>query len=484
MPNKNAICRMDAVTLSEKVRNREIMPTEVIEAVIDRAEQLEPKLHAFCATGFDEALEVAKRLEKTLQSGQNPGPLAGVPIGVKDLIFTKDLPTASGSSVYQDFRGNVDDIVVERIRDAGAIVIGKTNVPEFGYSGVGHNPVFETTRNPWNLDLTPGGSSAGSGSAVASGMGPLALGSDGGGSVRIPASFSGIVGVKASMGRVPLWPGTKDETLPGVSSWEGLECIGPMSRTVTDSALMLSVISGPDMRDRHSLPSGDLSWMGCLEGDLKGARIAYSPDLGYVAVDPEVREVVEEAVKVFETDLGCTVEEINPGWDDPYVTFWGLVALESDLVGMRKLVDCHGDKMTPHLVEFLQRPWTAEELTTAVMGRKAIANRMASFMADFDLFLTPTLTVPPFAVNTQGLEKVNGQIVPPFQWLSFTFPINMTGQPAASVPAGFTQNGLPVGLQVVGRHLDDSMVLRACKNFESARPWKDKWPPLLDKLKL
>ncbi len=484
MANGNEICRMDAVTLAAKVRAKELSPVEVIEASIARMDKLEPLLHAFCTPGPDLARKAAKQLEADIMAGKDPGPLAGVPIGVKDLICTKDLPTVSGSFAYKDFNGGVDDVVVERLRAAGAIVTGKTNVPEFGYSGAGHNPVFETSRNPWDLERNPGGSSAGAGAAVAAGMGPFAIGSDGGGSVRIPASFSGLVGIKASMGRVPLWPGTKDETLPGVSSWESLECIGPLSRTVADSALMLSVISGPDMRDRRTLPKAEFDWMECFKGDLKGLRVAYSADWGYVAVDPEVRQIVGDAVKVFESELGCTVEEADPGWDDPFGAFWGLVAAETDLVGMRKIVDEHGHHMTPHLVDFLRTPWTAEMLTDAVMARKGVANKAAAFMANYDLLLAPTLTVPPFPVHTQGMEKVDGQIVHPFQWLSFTFPFNMTGQPAASVPAGFTESGLPVGLQIVGRHLDDPAVMRACANFEKARPWADKWPPLLAEMGL
>ncbi len=477
-------CRMDAVTLARNVRAKELSPVEVIDASIERMDKLEPVLHAFCTPGPEQARATAKQLESDIMAGKDPGALAGVPVSIKDLVCTKDLPTVSGSHIYKDFYGGVDDVVVERLRDAGAIVTGKTNVPEFGYSGVGHNPVYETTRNPWDLQRTPGGSSAGAGAAVASGMGPFAIGSDGGGSVRIPASFSGIVGIKASMGRVPLWPGTKDETMPGVSSWESLECIGPMSRTVADSALMLSVISGPDMRDRRTLPKAEFDWMECLQGDLEGLRIAYSSDWGYAAVDPEVRRVVGDAVKVFESDLGCTIEEANPGWDDPYGAFWGLVAAETDLIGMRRLAEEHAHHMTPHLVDFLNTPWTAEQLTSAVMARKGVANKAAEFMSNYDLLLTPTLTVPPFALNIQGVEKVDGQIVPPFQWLSFTFPFNMTGQPAASVPAGFTKNGLPVGLQIVGRHLDDPAVIRACANFEKARPWADKWPELLDDMGL
>ena len=258
-----------------------------------------------------------------------------------------------------------------------------------------------------------------------------------------------------------------------------------MSRTVADSALMLSVIaSGPDDRDRHTLPGPEFDWMECLKGDLKGCRVAYSSDWGYAAVDTEVRRVVDEAVKVFETDLGCEVVADDPGWDDPYAAFWGLVALESDLKGMREMVAKYPGQMSPHLVDFLTRPWTAEDLTNSVIGRKAVVNKMWKFMRKYDFLLTPTLACPPFPVHMQGPEKIEGRMVEPFQWLAFTFPINMTGQPAASIPAGWTEHGLPVGLQIIGKHLDDPMVLRASAAFEAARPWRDRWPPMLEEMDL
>ena len=401
------------------------------------------------------------------------------------MVCTAGIRTVSGSFAYQNFVPDEDDVVVERLKEADAIIIGKTNVPEFGYSAVGHSPVFETTRNPWNVERTSGGSSAGSGAAVAAGMGPFAIGSDGGGSIRIPAAHCGLFGMKASMGRVPLYPGTKDERYPGVSSWESLEHIGPLSRTVADGALMLSVIgSGPDARDRHSLPKPDFDWMGSCLGGIKGLRVAYSADWGYAAVDPEVRRVVGDAVKVFERDLGCIVEEAHPGFDDPYLAFWGIVALESDLRGLRAMVAEHGHHMTPHIVDFIMRPWTAEELTDAVMVRKAVTNKLWRFMTRYDLLLTPTLAVPPFQLHVQGPEKIDGNIVPPFKWLAFTFPFNLTGQPAATVPAGFSKDGLPIGLQIVGRHLDDPTVMRAAKAFETAHPWHDKWPSLLTSMGL
>jgi aspartyl-tRNA(Asn)/glutamyl-tRNA(Gln) amidotransferase subunit A len=377
-----------------------------------------------------------------------------------------------------------DDVVVERLKGAGAIILGKTNVPELGYSGASYNMIFPPTRNPWNTDRTAGGSSAGSGAAVAAGIGPFAIGSDGGGSIRIPASINGLYGLKASMGRIPLYPGTKDEHYPGVSGWESIEHIGPLSRTVADAALMVSVIAGPDDRDRHTLPEPHFKWMDAIKGDIKGLKVAYTPDWGYALVDPEVREICGKAARVFESSLGCRVEEASPGWEDPFAPFFTIVMTETDLAGMRKLVAKYGSQMMPHLVEAILTPMTDEQITSAIMVRKAVANKSWSFMRKYDLLLTPTIAVPAFAQGIQGPETIDGKKAGPFQWIAFTFPFNLTGQPAASIPAGFTKDGLPVGLQIVGRHLDDATVLRASAAFEVAAPWRDKWPPVLTKMGL
>jgi aspartyl-tRNA(Asn)/glutamyl-tRNA(Gln) amidotransferase subunit A len=471
--------KTDAATRAAAVQRRDVSAVELAQAALARINKLDTTLHAFCTLTPELALREAAAVDRAIAAGEPVGPLAGVPYGIKDLICTKGVRTMSGAVAYADFVPDEDDVVVERMRAAGAVALGKTNVPEFGYSGVGHNPISGTTVNPWDITRTSGGSSAGSGAAVAAGLCPIALGSDGGGSVRIPASFCGLVGVKASMGRVPLYPGTKDERYPGVSSWESLEHIGPMTRTVRDAALMLSVIAGPDPRDRLSIPTSDIDWLAAATPqDLKGLRVAYSSDWGYAAVDPEVRRVVGEAVRVFEKDLGCVVEEAHPGFTDPLGAFWALVAMETDLKGMRAIVAEHGSKMTPHLVEFIRRDWKAEDLTDALMVRKAVTNKMWRFMRNYDLLLTPTLAVPPFGLHIQGIEKIDGRMVTPSSWLAFTFPMNMTGQPAASVPAGFTRSGLPVGLQIIGRHLDDASVLRAAASFEAAKPWADQWPAM------
>lgn len=478
MEDSVALHELDAVALSSAVRAKEVSPVEVVDAVLDRVERFDPDLHAFCTPVPEQARAQAAALELRIAAGEEVGPLAGVPMGIKDLILTRGIRTTAGSVAYANFVPEEDDVSVERVLQADAIILGKTNVPEFGYSGCGENRLFETTRNPWNLERTPGGSSSGSGAAVAAGMGPVAFGSDGGGSIRIPSSFCGLFGMKASWGRVPLYPGCRDERYPGISSWEGLECIGPMSRTVADSALVLSVIAGPDDRDRHSLPGPEFDWRAVEPGSLAGLRVAYSEDLGYALVDPEVRSIVREAASVFERDLGCLVEEADPGFGDPADTFWALTVLESDLAGMRQMADELGDKMTPHLAEMLARDWSAEDLTNAVMACKAVHNKMWRFMRKYDLLLTPTVAVPAFEVGMQGPSAIAGVSCEQFDWLPFTAPFNMTHQPAANVPAGWTSDGLPVGMQIAGPHLGDARVLQASYAFEQARPWRHRWPDL------
>ncbi len=476
---------MSAVELADRIRDKEISAVEAVSDTLRRMDLLEPYLHAFCTRADESALREARRVDAAIARGEDVGPLAGVPVGIKDLVATKGIRTALGSFAYADFVPEEDDVVVERLRDADAIVLGKTNVSELGYGAVSHNPVFEATCNPWDTGKTPGGSSAGSAAAVASGLGPFAIGSDGGGSIRIPASFCGLYGMKPSMGRVPLYPGCRDERYPGASSWESLEHLGPLSRTVADAALMLSVIAGPDLRDRHSIPTDDIEWQNAVQaGGLGGLRVAFSPDLGYVAVDPEVAQIVRSAVGVFET-LGCEVTEAGPGWEDPGDTFPALVAQDSDLRGMRQMASRVGrDRMSRYLVDLIDRQWTAEEFTDALTVRKAIYNRMWRFMSDYDVLVTPTLSVAPFPVDADGPEQIAGRAPSPRGWLSFVSPMNMTGQPAATVPAGWTAEGLPVGLQIVGRHLDDRTVLRVSAAFETAQPWVQKNPPLLSKLGL
>ena len=479
--SKSDIPSMSGAEQAELIRTKQASPVEVTAAVLDRIHQLEPTLHAFCTLTEDIAIADAKRAEQAVMRGDELGPLHGVPISIKDLICTKGIRTMSGSKAYETFIPEEDDIVVERVKAAGAVMLGKTNVAELGYGGVGWNLVAPVTSNPWDLTKTSGGSSAGSAAAVATGMGSLTLGSDGGGSVRGPSSFNHLFGMKASFGRLPLYPGCRDERYPGVSSWETIEHIGPMTRTVEDSALLLKVCVGPDMRDRHSLPQVDFDWLGVIKEEFRGKKIAYSPDFGYEAVDNDVREITAKAAKVFADELGCEVIEDSPKLPELGESFWAIVMRDSDLVGMRAFMD-KGLLQIPHLIEGLKRQWTAEDFSEANKVRQATVNVLWRFMQKYDLLLTPVSSAPAFDHGQYGTKEINGKPVGPRDQPPFTSVFNWTGQPAASIPAGFTKAGLPVGLQIVGRHLDDAMVMRASAAYEKVAPWKHIWPEIVTNL--
>lgn len=465
----------DAVTLSARIRNRELSAVDAVGAALGRIAQIDGRLKAFCTLAPEAALADAAAIDRRLAAGDPVGPLAGVPLAVKDLISTRGLKTTFGSRLYADNVPDEDDIVVERLRAAGAIVIGKTNTSEFGYGAIGHNPLFPTTRNPWNTALTPGGSSAGSAAAIAAGMVALSLGSDGGGSVRVPASLTGTFGIKPSWGRVPLYPGCRVETEPGASGWESLEHIGPITRTVADAALMLSVLSGPSPKDRHSLPREAIDWTDLDPSRLKGKRIAYTPDLGFAPVDPEVAALSEVAARTLAREVGAELEIATPEIGDVTPSFLALVALDTDRNGLRRMAP-PGYAFTPMLQTLLGRDWTADEFTAAILERKRVNNIVWRFMQRFDLLLTPGTSTTAFPIDSDGPSEIAGRAIPPGGWTPFSFLANLTGQPAASVPAGFTRGGLPAGLQIIGRHQDDLLVLQAARGVERVLPWAQRWP--------
>ncbi|WP_260929621.1 amidase [Novosphingobium sp. 9] len=469
---------LPAVDQADLIRTRAVSPVEVMEAVLARAEALEPVLHAFCHLDTARARAAALAAEDAVRRGEPLGPLHGVPISIKDLICTADMPTVSGSRAYAGFVPDADDVCVERVRKAGAIVIGKTNTPEFGYAGAGKNAVFPTTVNPWDVTKTPGGSSAGSAAAVAAGIGSLSIGSDGGGSIRGPASYCGLFGFKPSFGRVPAWPGCRDPRHPGISSWESVEHIGPLTRTVEDAALLMSVIAGADGRDWHSLPAGDVDWLEAPRRPLGKLRIAYTPDFGFSVVDPEVVAITRDAAQALAGELGAELVEDTPPFKDMFDLFLTIIMRDSDLRGMRDLLEA-GLIELPGLVMMLERKWSAEEFTDAAMGRQRVCNQLASFMQEYDLLLTPTVSSPPFDMAHFNPDAIGDVPVEQANASPFTYPFNWSGQPAASVPAGFTASGLPVGLQIVGRHLADGAVLGTSAAFERARPWAHLWPELV-----
>ncbi len=464
------LCWIPATELAALIRARKLSPVELTDAVLARIDRLNPRLNAFCTIAEDVARQAAKIAEAAVMHGEPLGPLHGVSVSVKDVVFTRGIVTTGGSRIFQDFVPEEEAVAVERLRAAGAVILGKTSTPEFGHKAVTDSPLFGMTRNPWRLDRTPGGSSGGAAAAVAAGLGPLALGTDGGGSIRIPASFTGIYGLKPSFGRVAEGR--------GFAGWETFSALGPMTRTVRDAALMLDVLAGPDDRDAGSLPSTGGSYLAACEEPITGWNVAWTPDLGYARVDPEVARITEEAAAVFES-LGCRVETVATGWDNPEEIFADMIGAQMYAAWGDRLAEWR-DRMDPTLVRVLERGGgvTLREYLQAVHRRREFWSEVQGFLARFDLLLTPTVAVPPFADGGFGPRVIAGEKVTALGWMPFTYPFNLTGQPAATVPAGFTAEGLPVGLQIIGKRYADGAVLAASAAFEAARPWASRRPPL------
>jgi len=457
---------LSAAELSSRYRDGSLSPVTATEALLERIHARDAKTNAFCLVDEVAALGQAKASAKRYQAGQPLNALDGVPVGIKDLLITEGWPTLRGSlSVDPMGPWDADAPSVARLKEAGAVLIGKTTTPEFGWKGVTDNPLTGITRNPWDLAKTPGGSSGGSSAALAAGYVPLATGTDGGGSIRIPAAFAGVAGLKPSYGRVPAFP---------LSPFGTVAHVGPMARTVEDLALFLSVIARPDARDWYHLPDGDRDWTHGLKEGVAGMRLAVSADLGYANVDPEVTEAFEAAIGTLER-LGATVEEIDPLFDDPVETFrvlwWsGAHFLLGDLPGEKF------ERLDPGLQSVVARGAriTRKEYQEAVKARETLGSLMRSFMQNYDGLLTPSLAVPAFEVGTNAPgEEPGGDWE---HWTPFSYPFNLTQQPAVSVPCGFTQSGLPIGLQIVGPMFDDGRVLRIAYAYERATDWHLRHP--------
>jgi aspartyl-tRNA(Asn)/glutamyl-tRNA(Gln) amidotransferase subunit A len=466
----DALCWTSASELAGLIRRKAVSPVEVVDVVLARIDRLDPTLNAFVTVTAEAARRAARLAERAL-AVRRPrlGPLHGVPFSVKDLVATRGVRTTFGTPLYRDHVPEEDAPVVERLRAAGAILVGKTNTPAFGWIGATHNLLGPPTRNPWKLDRTPGGSSGGASAAVAAGLAPLAVGTDGGGSIRIPAAFAGIVGHKPSFGRVPVYPPS--------AAWS-LSHVGPMTRTVADAALMLQVIAGPDERDGGSLPAERADYGGALRRGVRGLRIAYAEDLGFgEALDPEVRTAVARAARVFRT-AGARVETVRLAWPSPRdcwrdIFYGGIGARLGPHAGRTDALDAG-------LLAIVQAAGRMPpgRFVEAWFERLAWGAHPRALFQRHDLLLTPTVACPAFAVGLDEPGEVAGRAVGPTGWTPFTYPFNLTGQPACSVPCGFTRQGLPVGLQIVGRRFEDATVLRAAAAFERARPWSRARPPL------
>lgn len=469
--NTSDICYASAMELALAIRNKTLSPVELMEAVLARAETLNSKLNAFCQLLPEQAIAKAREAEQAVMRGDALGALHGLPLSVKDMVMTKDITTMMGSLIFEKRIADYDAPIVERLCAAGAIVFGKTTTPEFGWKAVTDSPATGITRNPWNPDMTPGGSSGGAAAAIAAGIGPLATGGDGAGSIRVPASFCGVFGIKPHYGRIPVMPQAGGGMLAH---------LGPITRSVADAALFLSLTAGPDNRDRFSLEAAPADYMDKLHHGIAGLRIAWSPDLGYIDnLDPEVKNVTEQAVKVFAT-LGAEIEEItDPGFGDPKAiidVFWRI----NFATLLAPYLDTWAGKIDPGLEACAREGLKLgpTDYARAEVERSAYWYRVLPLFEQFDLLLTPAVATLPFEAGALYPKNYPEHPWDWIRWAPYSYPFNLTHLPAASVPAGFSQSGLPVGLQIVGRRFAELRVLQAAAAFEQAQPWTGKRPAI------
>jgi amidase len=464
----NEICYMTARELALHIRQRDLSAVEVMEAHLHQIERVDPKVNAVVTLLSELALDGARAADAALARGDKVGPLHGLPIAHKDLIPTAGIRTTRGSPIFADDVPTEDALIVERLRAAGAITIGKTNVPEFGAGAQTFNPVFGATLNPYATTHTCGGSSGGAAVALACGMLPIADGSDTGGSLRIPAAFCNVVGFRPSPGRVPSWP--------KAHGWFTYSVDGPMARTVGDVALMLSTMAGPDPRSPIAITEPGSKFAGDLGRDLRGVRVAWSRDFGGVPVDRRVTAALEAKRSVFE-EIGCVVEEGEPDYTDAYEVFklWRAWAFE---FGYTDMIREHRDKVKDTVI------WNAEEglkitgpeLARAEAKRTELYHRVRKFMERYEYMVMPVTQVPAFPVTQEYITEIEGVKMDNYiDWMRSCYYITVLGLPAISVPCGFTPEGLPVGIQIVGRHQDDLGVLQVAHAFEQAtQTWRQR----------
>jgi aspartyl-tRNA(Asn)/glutamyl-tRNA(Gln) amidotransferase subunit A len=459
MTANEEIAYATAAELTGRYRAGSLSPVEVAQALLARLDALQPRFNAFCLVDREGALAAARSSERRWRSGAPVSLVDGVPATIKDLMLMRGLPTRRGSHLTENVPDSEDTPAVARLKEAGAVILGKTTTPEFGWIAVGDSPLTGITRNPWNPDRTSGGSSAGAAVAAAAGIGVFNLGSDGAGSIRVPACFSGVFGIKPSFGLVPAYP---------PSPMGLLSHHGPITRAVADAAAMLNILARSDPRDPYSLPAGDHDFLARLDGGVRGWRIAYSPDLGYANVDPEVAEAVAAAARQF-ASLGAHVEQVGRIFDSPreaLLTLWGAGAARIVAgIPAEKLARCD-----PGFIAVCKEGAKigAVDYLGADLVRNALGRTMGAFHQTYDLLLTPMTPVPALPVG----EDLNDPASETHwvDWSPFSYPFNMTRQPAASIPCGLTSGGLPIGLQIVGPLHGDAKVLRAARAFEATQP--------------
>jgi len=465
--------RLSAVEMVEGLASGAWSSERLVGAALAAIQTHNPRINAFCQVYTGAALEAARGWDAARARGEDLPPLAGVPVAVKDLTDTAGLATERGSKLFRGKVPATDAPIIERLKASGAVVVGKTTTPELGWKGGSWSPLTGATRNPWNTDLTSGGSSAGSGAALAARLVPVALGSDGGGSVRIPAAFCGVFAMKGSLGRIPNAP---------ASTTEVLTCCGPMSVTVADSALLFDLLKGPHPADHLSLPDDGLSYGELCRRPPEGLRVAYAPTLFGLPVDPRIAAVVETAVGRIATDLPVRVEQPALDLEDPFSAF-ETIWVAGRGIAYGGLTVGREDEVDPGFLKLVQasRGYRLDDWLAAMRRRAAFAAAMNRLFERHDLLVMPTIPVPPFpAEDDLPADQIERDSpVAWARWTPFTPPFNLSGHPAASLPAGWTAEGLPVGLQVVGPRFADGRVLQFCAAVERILPWRDRLPPML-----
>ena len=467
--NDDELCFTPATELARMIRGRKLSPVELMRVTVARAQRVDPGLNAICTPTFEAAMEGAREAEAAVIRGDPLPLLHGIPTTIKDLAFTRGVRTMAGTHIHENRVPEFDHLHVERMRAAGAISIGKTTVSEFGWTGVSNSPLTGITHNPWKRGMNAGASSAGAAVCAAAGIGPIHQGSDGAGSIRMPASFCGVYGIKPSHGRVPYYPMPPNGLISHV---------GPITRTVADAALLLQAVAGPDDRDMTSVETPAEDFLARLDEGIAGLKVAYSPDLGYLRVDPEVAGPVRKAAAAFE-ELGCRVEEVDPRWGDPIRMEHCLFA--TNLAGMLGgFLDRWADRMDPGLVAIVRHGMTysGADYSRASGERLLYYDKVRAFFERYDLLLTPTLSVAAFPADRLIPSHWEQHEWDWLRWAGFSYPFNLTWLPAATCPCGFTPAGLPVGLQIVAGRNRDLRVLQASRAFERARPWADRRPPV------
>lgn len=468
-----SICDGPAWKLALSIRNGKFSPVDLMRETLARIERRNPSLNAFVELRPKAALAEARTVAERIESGEDVGPLAGIPIGVKDLEDAAGMVTSFGSIPFKDNVAKRDSIQVARLKAAGAIVVGKTNTPEFGFTGFTKNRLHGITRNPWNLERTPGGSSGGSAAAVAGGLVSLCTGSDAGGSIRIPASYSGCFGFKPSLGRIPMGPS------PFIS-YSGMIVAGPLTRTVRDAAMYLDCTTGDHPQDPHSLPRSPQSFQDYLDDLPHRLKIAFSPDLGYARVQKEVARCVEQAVQAFVT-MGHTVDVYSGSLPDMGAVWTPLICTDI-FAQVGDVLERYRDQLGHTLAGAVEKAGklTVVELTAIQKDRARLNQILNKLFETYDLLLTPTMPTEAFAAGGPPPADIDGHPIGLLGAVAFTYPFNLSGSPAASVPAGLTTGGLPVGLQIIGPRLCDQRVMQAARAYETIRPWHDRWPDMAE----